>query len=189
MCTHAKECCFTAAHKVSEAKNVDCLVSLGGSSVIDLTKGVALVLAEGEDLEHCHVRFSPSNGMQAPNLPHQKLPHIALPTTLSGSEFTNVLGITDESKGVKNLYMDYKLTPKWVLLDPELTCSTPSVLWAGTGMKVFADCLEELCSPRANPFTDALALEALNILYNQLPLSVATPEEKDARYHRLAHRE
>lgn len=180
-CAHTpRNIVLRAAHSVQEAKPIDVLISLGGSSVIDLTKGAALVLAEGENLDNHKVRFNSSNGMQAPELPNPKLPHLSLPTTLSGSEFTSVVGMTDESQMQKDLFMDPKLTPSWVFLDPDLTSFTPPLLWAGTGMKVFADCLEELYSPRASPFTDALALGGLKILYQNLS-TISDPEKKDAR--------
>ncbi len=163
------------------AANADVLISFGGSSVVDLTKGVALVLAEGCNLETSRVQFSPETGLQAPPLPTPKLPHIALPTTLSGAEFTGAIGITDPARGEKDLYVDVKLTPRWVVLDPELARSTPSSLWAGTGMKIFADALEALCSPRATPYTDSLAHGALKILYHDLPPAVAHAHNIEAR--------
>ncbi len=169
-----------AARLAQEAK-ADVLVSLGGGSVIDLTKGLALVLAEGEELHRYCVQFTPSQGMHVPDLPKPKLPHLALPTTLSGAEFTGVIGITDEERREKDLYVDPKLTPRWVFLDPELTEPTPPHLWAGTGMKVWADCLETLSSLRANPYTDALALGALKILYQDLAPSTFRPEDTGAR--------
>ena len=171
---------FQAA-EAAQTANADALISFGGSSVVDLTKGVALVLAEGYNLETARVHFSPETGLQVPPLPTPKLPHIALPTTLSGAEFTGAIGITDAARGEKDLYVDTKLTPKWVVLDPELARSTPAALWAGTGMKIFADGLEALCSPRATPYTDALAHSALNILYQDLPPAVANVDDVAAR--------
>lgn len=159
----------------------DILIALGGSSVIDLTKAIALVLAEGEDLNRHMARFSPSQGLGVPDLPNSKLPQVALPTTLSGGEYTGALGITDERRREKDLYVDPKLTPRWVFLDPEITIPTPRHLWANTGMKTLSDCLEALCSPRATPYTDALALGAFKLLYENLPLSVEHPEDGQAR--------
>jgi alcohol dehydrogenase class IV len=183
-CEHTpRSIVLRAARRVEEAKPIGALISFGGSSVIDLTKGVALVLAEGEKLDNYRVHFDPSSGVRVPDLLNPTIMHIALPTTLSGSEFTNVVGVTDESRGQKDLFMDAKLTPRLVFLDPDLTIFTPPLLWAGTGMKVVADCLEELCSPRANPLTDALALGGLKTLYQNLSTTISDPGRKDARLH------
>ena len=162
-----KEAVLDAARQARQAK-VDVLVSFGGSSVVDLTKGVALVLAEGEELDRMQAHFSLSGGLQAPELPAPKVPHIALPTTLSGAEFTGFAGIGDSDRGVKTPYVDPKLTPRVVFHDPDLCCSTPALLWASTGMKAFADALEALCSPQASPYTDALAHAGLAIFYQDL---------------------
>ncbi len=170
-----KDVVLRAVHQAREA-NVDVLVSFGGSSVVDLAKAVALVLAEGEDLDRMKLQTS-SAGFLAPGLPEPKLPHIALPTTLSGAEFTAGAGITDTERGIKEAYVDQKLTPRVVLLDPELTRSTPALLWAGTGMKIFSDALEVLCSPRATPYSDAQAHGALAILYQDLPEAVEQADD------------
>jgi alcohol dehydrogenase class IV len=155
----------------------DCLVSLGGSSVVDLTKGVALLLGEGGALADHRIQ----RGSPRPVLAAAKVPHIAVPTTLSGAEFTAVAGITDPDAGEKQMYLDPQLLPRWVVFDSVLAGTCPARLWAGTGMKVVADTIEVLCARRANPQTDALALGALRLLVDHLGPATATPDDHDAR--------
>ena len=169
------------AARVAQAEGVDGLVSLGGSSVVDLTKGIAMVIAEGEDLERLYLRLEPGTAEQRPVLAAPKLPHVALPTTLSGAEFTSAAGITDPPTGEKRIYIDSKLTPQWVLLDPELCRSTPPQLWASTGMKVLSDAVEVFCSPRCNPLAEAAAGGALRLLIGSLEAATADPDDVDAR--------
>ena len=159
------------------AAAADCLVSLGGSSVVDLTKGVALLLAEGGALADHRARA----GATRPPLRAPKLPHIAVPTTLSGAEFTPFAGITDPVAGEKQMYIDTRLLPRWVVLDSELAASCPAQLWAATGMKVLADTIEVLSSRRANPMSDAVALGALQLLVDNLGPATADADVKDAR--------
>ncbi len=169
-----------AAHKVHETSS-ELLISLGGSSVIDLTKAVALVLAEGEDFDaHC-IHFDAEGAPHVPDLPNDKLTHIALPTTPSGSEFTSILAVTDEQSNRKDFVVDEKLTPRWVILDPILTKFTPARLWSSTVMKEFSDCLEEICSTHSTPYTEALALRALGIIYGDLIPSITNPEDLSVR--------
>ena len=170
-----------AAARQARAAQADGLISFGGSSVVDLTKGMALVLAEGEDFDRLRAHFTPATGLQAPKLPEPKLPHIAIPTTLSGGEFTGGIGITDVERGEKDLYIDLKTTPRWVFLDASLSTATPADLWAGTGMKIFADGIEMICSPRATPYTNALAYQSLELLYQNLPAGVANANDVTAR--------
>jgi alcohol dehydrogenase class IV len=166
-----------AAAVQARAAGADCLVSVGGSSVVDLTKGVALLLAEDPDLDGRRLQ----RGAARPGRNLPKLAHVALPTTLSGAEFTGAAGITDPESGEKRGYMDPQLTPRWVILDPELTRATPPSLWAGTGMKVLADTVELLCSQRGTPLSDATASGALAILGEHLAASTADPDDLVAR--------
>ncbi len=161
----------------ARSAGADCLVSLGGSSVVDLTKGVALLLGEGGELADYQLR----RGGPRPDLRAPKVPHIAVPTTLSGAEFTTVAGITDPTIGEKQMYLDPQLLPRWVVFDSVLAASCPARLWAGTGMKVVADTIEVLCARRANPQTDALALGALRLLVDHLGPATATADDSVSR--------
>jgi alcohol dehydrogenase class IV len=163
-----------AAAAEARAAGADCLVSVGGSSAVDLTKGVALVLAEGD--ERLTARRPDRTGAATP-----KVPHLAVPTTLSGAEFTSAAGITDTASGVKRGYVDPQLAPRWVVLDPALARATPPALWAATGMKALADTIETLCSRRATPLSDAIATAALRMLAADLGPSTADPADLPAR--------
>jgi alcohol dehydrogenase class IV len=169
---HTPEPVVAEAVAAARAVGADCLVSLGGSSVVDLTKGVALLLAEGGTL---------ADQRAARTRAGTKAPHLAVPTTLSGAEFTSVAGITDPITGEKRGYGDRDLLPRWVVLDSELAASCPARLWAGTGMKVVADTIEVLSARRANPQTDALALGALRLLVDHLGPATAAATDADAR--------
>lgn len=180
---HTPEPVVLAGAAAAAASGADGLISLGGSSVVDLTKGIAMVLAEGDDLSRLRVEFhagQPGRNRR-PELDQPKLPHLSLPTTLSGAEFTGAAGITDPIGGVKQIYRDPKLTPRWVVLDPELTRDTPAALWAATGMKALADTVEVLCSRRATPLSDAVAVAALAMLLEELGPATADPDNLGAR--------
>ncbi|MDH4145839.1 MAG: iron-containing alcohol dehydrogenase [Acidimicrobiia bacterium] len=165
----------------ARAAGADALVALGGSSVVDLAKGIALVLAEGEDLDQLRLRPGADGRVHRPALTEPKIPQIALPTTLSGAEFTGAAGITNLDVGEKQLFMAPGLAPRWIVMDPELARSCPARLWAGTGMKALADTIEVQCSRRANPLSDAVAAAALAILAAELPAATADPDDLDAR--------
>ena len=171
---HTPEPAVLEGAAAASAAGADGLVALGGSSVVDLTKGMAMVLAEGTDLRQLRSHYE--NGvLRRPRLTAPKLPQIALPTTLSGAEFTGAAGITDVETGAKRIYIDPKLTPRWVILDPDLAADTPPELWAATGMKALADTVEVLCSRRATPLSDALAAASLAMLLANLGPSLAQP--------------
>lgn len=150
-----------AGAEAARAAGADGIVSLGGSSVVDMGKGVAMVLAEGEDFDTMTVESG--NRLAAP-----KAAHVAIPTTLSAAEFTAAAGITNPVTGVKELFVSATLCPQWVILDAEMTAATPRRLWAGTGMKLVADCLEGLLSDRATQYSSALLQGAFGILLEDL---------------------
>jgi alcohol dehydrogenase len=148
-----------AAQRAGEAE-ADLLVGFGGGTPITTAKLVAATLLGDR--------------------PQGALPQIALPTTLSASEFTPAGGMTDEKTRVKRAQVDSRIIPRVVILDPELTLATPARLWASTGIKALDHALEALWSRRPHPLTDALALEAIRTLVRHLPASL-DPGNLDAR--------
>ena len=179
---HTPEPAVLAGADAARTAGADGLVALGGSSVVDLVKGMAMVLAEGDDFAALR-GHQPGGGESGrgrrPRLNEPKLPQISLPTTLSGAEFTGAAGITDPATGAKEIYADPKLAPRWVILDPEITVDTPDSLWAATGMKALADTIETQCSRRATPLSDAVTRAAMTMLLADLGPSLAGPPPMD----------
>ena len=80
------------------------LISVGGGSTHDTTKGVAILLAEGGDIHDYEIHFEPPDRVTIPDLPNEKLPIIAVPTTMGGAEFgRGGGGFTDKAQGRKIL--------------------------------------------------------------------------------------
>jgi maleylacetate reductase len=139
--------------------------------VIDTAKAVALVLAQPVETRHSYVAVRVSSFAARPTMPI-----IALPTTLSGSEFTANVATTDEEL-VKHVMADPRIAPASVLLDPELTATTPSRLWRSTGIKTLSDAIEQI-SYGAGPVTDALCARSIEFFANSL---AAPPEDSNRR--------
>jgi alcohol dehydrogenase class IV len=166
--------------------NADILVSLGGGSPVDGTKGVALCLAEGilTEAQLDPYRVRGLRGLRFnPQYKGTPVPHIAVSTTLSAGEFTSGVGITDPVRGVKESFGAPQLTPRVVILDPELTVDTPAWLWASTGMRAVDHAVERLYSPKHHPLSDTLCQQALRYLFQHLPRATCDPQALDARLH------
>ena len=174
-----------AAAEFARQVGADALVTFGGGSVTDLVKGVAMCLAADihdlDGLDRMRIRFTLGGPVEIPSLPRPPIPHIAIPTTLSAGEFTNLIGITDEVRRVKDLFLDRNLVPGSIILDPEVTVATPPWLWASTGMRSVDHAIEGLCSTTAQPVTDALSADALDRLARHLPGSAADPLDFEAK--------
>ncbi len=157
---HTPESGIVAAAELAQSRQADLLVSIGGGSPIDAAKIVAHRLAAGDD---------------------NYLPHIAVPTTLSAAEFSNRGGYTDEATKSKTGVGDLRMTPRVVILDPDLTLSTPMWLWLTSGMRAVDHAVETLYSPGDHPVSDVLALQALHDLFEFLPRTKAEPDDVEAR--------
>jgi alcohol dehydrogenase len=75
------------------------------------------------------------------------------------------------------------VTPRIVILDPEVTVYTPAWLWSSTGMRAVDHAVERLYSPKHNPLSDTLCQQALRYLFQHLPRATRDPQDLDARLH------
>ena len=139
----------------AELAAADLLVSVGGGSVIDGTKAVARELG----------------------YPQQ----VAIPTTLSGAEWANRAGVTDERSGRKRGFADPKTVPRVVVLDPEATVFTPEKLWLSTGIRALDHAVEGFLFGGDHPITDVTGLEGVRRLMEYLPVSRREPEDLGTR--------
>lgn len=156
------------------------ILSCGGGSPIDAAKILSIVLAEKVESEVQLYDFSENEKGKLMNL-ENFIPHIAIPTTLSASEFTSIAGITNSSNHLKYKFSHINLTPKFVFLDPVFTVDTPNDLWTSTGIRAVDHAVETLYTPVPNPINNSLALQALKKLYNYLPLCAKNPENLEYR--------
>lgn len=157
-------------------RGTESLIAVGGGSVIEAAKAARICLtnnvADVEDMDR--LKRVTTAASPRPYL-------IAIPTTLSGPEFTPFAGILDERTGVKDAFFHTDLAPDVVILDPEATRDTPARLWAATGVRAVDHAVETWCSTNASPYGDAGALAALPLLARGLVASVADPADMAAR--------
>ncbi len=167
------------------AADADLLVSLGGGSAIDLSRAVALAVGEGADtveaLEAFRARYDPVAGTTLPATHGRSLPHVTIPTTLAAAEFANAGAVTSLTRRVKDLLIANELTPHVVFHDPEVGLTTPVDLWVSTGMRSLDHAIETVYSPRHQPVTDVLSLEAIRRLSSALPAARRDPSDIRAR--------
>ncbi len=167
------------------AADADLLVSLGGGSAIDTSRAVALAIGEGantiEALEAFRARYDPGAGTMLPATRGRSLPHVAIPTTLAAAEFANAGAVTSLTRRVKDLLIANELTPRVVIHDPEVGVTTPADLWVSTGMRSLDHAIETVYSPRHQPVTDVLSLEAIRRLAAALPAARRDPADVGAR--------
>jgi len=152
----------------------DLIVALGGGSPIDAAKAMWLFYEHPDvSFDDLKLRFMDVRKRVVPFPPlGKKAMFIAIPTTSgTGAEVTAFSVVTDERTGVKYPLADYALTPDVAIVDPNLTLSTPPSVTADTGMDVLAHALESYVSVMASDYTDPLALRAIQLVFQYLPLA------------------
>jgi len=161
------------AAEAARAAGADGVISLGGGSVLDTAKGLALLLTEGG-------RLADYQGFQM--LSRRQAFHVAIPTTAgTGSEATFVAVIKDHQARSKILLFDAHLAPDVAILDPALLASLPPRITAFTGMDALTHAVESVHSLQAEPLTDALALHAVRLITGSLAVCVQRGRDLEAR--------
>ena len=152
----------------------DGLVLLGGGSVLDTGKGVAMNIGLGaEDL----AQWAGSN-----RLPPIDVPVIALPTTSgTGSEVTKAAVISDPRQGRKSLYISNELQPDHALIDSEFTQSLPPHLTGMTGMDALSHAMEAYTGLAKNPISDQLSWHAIDLIRKHLIMCLKEPQNPTHR--------
>lgn len=178
---------FAAAQQMQQA-GADTLVSFGGGTATDTAKDCNLLLASGArswpdlaPLVTPRERRSAVAAFETVRVHGPVLPHVAIPTTLSGGEFTFSASMKHEESRSKQLFIYYNLAPRFVILDPEVTLETPRDLWLSSGVKAIDHCVETLYATDRQPVCAALAEAGLAALVQHLPRSVGEPADLEIR--------
>jgi choline dehydrogenase len=135
----------------------DGLVALGGGSSIDTAKSVGVEASNGGSIADYEYGHTPI----ATRIP----PLVAVPTTSgTGSEVTLWAVITDPERKIKfNVGGTPLIGPHVALVDPELTLGLPPAVTAATGMDALSHGIECYTCDYNQPFSDAVALQAIEL--------------------------
>lgn len=154
----------------------DTIIALGGGSPMDAAKVMWLLYehpeTEFEDMREKYFDVR-KRAFKFPDLGKlAKL--VCIPTTSgTGAEVTPFAVITDpDNHGYKYPLADYALVPTVAIVDPVLAASMPASLAADSGMDALTHATEAYVSVYANDFSDGLALQAIQLIFENLPTSV-----------------
>src|SRR4030081_868304 len=169
-----------AGAAVYRAQGCDGLVAIGGGSSMDTAKGIGVVAIHDGSIVDDEWGQSPIRS----RIP----PMIAVPTTAgTGSEVTLWAVITDPKRKLKFNVGGTPDIASWVaLIDPELTVKLPPGVTAGTGMDALAHAVECFTMSYHQPFTDAVALLAMEYVAKYLRVAFSQANNLEARYHMSA---
>jgi alcohol dehydrogenase class IV len=161
----------------ARAMGADVVVGVGGGSVLDTAKAVAVMITnEG------HIRDYEGQD----RIPQPGLPVIALPTTAgTGSEVTVWAVITESDCKAKYGIASRHLCAKVALCDPELTTSLPPRMTATTGLDALAHALESYVNRVTQPLSEALSTQAMQMIGRSLRTAVLRGDDLHARAEML----
>jgi hypothetical protein len=156
----------------------DFLVALGGGSVMDCSKAIALLATNNGKLWD-YVPIGTGKGQPISNKP---LPIIAITTTAgTGSETDGCGVITKEDTNEKAFIMHPALFPYLAVVDAELMLSVPPLFTAFQGFDALFHSVEGFIAASANLASDMNAREAIRNIAEYLPRAVKDGSDLEAR--------
>ncbi len=161
--------------QIARQEGYDIIIGVGGGSALDVAKGASIMaINKGKILDYAGIDQVPKGG----------LPKILLPTTGgTGSEASRVFVLTDEAENTKKVvYSNFNLADV-AIIDPLLSLSMPPVVTADTGMDALVHAIEAYVSVNATPFSDILAVEAIRLIAESLPIAYVKGSDIGARYN------
>ena len=161
----------------ARAAGADSVVAIGGGSVLDLAKAIAVLLGNGTDpLDHLEVV-----GRGLP-IERPAVPYVAVPTTAgTGAEATANAVLGSPEHGRKASIRSPHMLAAVALVDPLLTLRCPPAVTASSGLDALTQCLEPFVSPEANPATDAVAADGLRRGARSLRRAFENGDDRAAR--------
>jgi choline dehydrogenase len=165
---------------VYREEGCDGLVALGGGSPIDTAKAIGVEAVHGGSILEYEYDHTP--------LTKRIPPLVAIPTTAgTGSEVTLWSVITDHERQIKfNVGGTALIGAHVALIDPELMLGLPPAVTAATGMDALSHGIECFTCDYHQPFNDAVALQAIELVGRWLRAAVEDGTNVEARTH-MAH--
>lgn len=134
----------------------DVVVALGGGSIMDCAKAIAfLAVNDGDINDYIFNRL----------VSDVALPLILVPTTCgTGSEGNGFAVLTNPDNGDKKSLRCNAIVAKASIIDSELMETMPKHILASVGFDALCHCMEAYISKIAQPMTDMLALQGMELI-------------------------
>ncbi|MCQ4119752.1 iron-containing alcohol dehydrogenase [Rhodococcus tibetensis] len=162
-----------AGHEAYQEGGCDVLIALGGGSVIDATKGIAVLAANGGNI----LDYEGVDQATSPIPPLVMVPS----TSGTGADVSQFCIVTDTARGTKITIIGRALVPDVTVIDPRLLTTMPEWLNAATGLDALTHGIEAFVSLAHNPLTDHHALRAIGLVTDTLVHTIEDPLEMEPR--------
>lgn len=157
--------------------HIDFIVAIGGGSVIDSAKMIALVMNNGGKIWD----YACPSGEKR-KAEHDPAPIIVISTTAgTGSEIDCAGAFTYVPTSEKVAFKDERLFPRITVIDPSLTYSIPQHLTAYQGWDALTHSMENLINKNQHEMSSIFAKQAIQYAGKFLPLAVKDGSNEEAR--------
>ena len=165
----------TTGYKRYADSGCDVIIGIGGGSVIDAAKGIAILTGNGGEI-------GDYNGVDRVCQPIPPL--LMIPTTAgTGADVSQFCIITDTASAVKMTIMGRALVPDISVTDARLLMTMPEDLAAATGLDALTHGIESFVSLAHNPLADGHALSAVRLVFDHLPRMLDKRSAADCGEH------
>lgn len=155
------------------AEGCDVVLGIGGGSVIDAAKGIALLASNGG-------RILDYEGID--RIANPIPPLVMIPSTSgTGADVSQFCIVTDTARRNKVTIMGRALVPDVSIVDPRLLITMPDDLNAATGLDALTHGIEAFVSLAHNPLTDTHALQAVSLVTGNLAHTMYERNDISAR--------
>jgi 1,3-propanediol dehydrogenase len=153
----------------------DVIIAIGGGSCLDAAKGIAILTGNGGQI----LDYAGVDRVTRPIPPLLMIPS----TAGTGADVSQFCIITDTTSKVKVTIMGRALVPEISVTDPRLLSTMPADLAAATGLDALTHGIEAYVSCAHNPLADGHALNAVRLVFGNLPRIVDRDASGDLRDH------
>ncbi|HFI0500851.1 TPA: iron-containing alcohol dehydrogenase [Streptococcus suis] len=158
-------------------ENADFIVAIGGGSVMDVAKLASISKRGSASIKEL---------LDYPLMAKKEVPSLMIPTTAgTGSEATpnSIVGVPE--KDLKVGIVNPEMIADYVILDGRMIKNLPKPIAAATGVDALCHAIECFTSTKANPFSDTFALEALDLIMNNIVEACTNSEALEAKNNML----
>ena len=154
------------------------LLGVGGGSPMDVAKMIGVLVTHGGRIEE----YLMAPGKITRDIP----PLVCVPTTYgTGSEVTPFAVLTNPASRNKDPVVSWWIAPRAGILDAALCTALPAAVGGPTGMDALTHAIESYTNLMASPASDAMALEAMRLIGENLRLACANDHETEATQNML----
>lgn len=156
-----------------KASGADFIVAIGGGSVLDTAKLASISLTDDYDVAAL---------LEDPKQAKKQVKTLLIPTTAgTGSEATQIGIVAVPEKELKVGIVNAAMIADYVILDAEMIRNLPRAIAAATGVDALAHAIECFTSKKATPLSDLYALQALEIILNDIERACDDPDDMEAK--------